>query len=289
VQGITASLPTLIPAAVTALIGLVGALIDNLPLLIDAGIQLVIGLAIGLIEALPQLIEKIPELIVGIVTAIVGAIPQLVVAGVQLFLALIQNLPAIISGIVGSTPLIIEGLVKAFTSPKFLGDLANAGVALIQGFIDGITSMIGAVGDAVGGVMDFVAGFFPHSPADRGPFSGSGWADLRQSGLAIADQFNSGIQAGFDRDVLGGLTANLASQSVGLSLATTARATAQTNAFEAFPADNGDGFEMIAAQNSLLKRMLERLDNMEPGLVFSETVARSAQAGGSRLSALGAT
>jgi hypothetical protein len=56
-----------------------------------------------------------------------------------------------------------------------LPDMAlDAGKALIQGLIDGITGMIGAVGDAIGGVMDFVGGFFPHSPAKRGPFSGSG-------------------------------------------------------------------------------------------------------------------
>jgi len=71
--------------------------------------------------------------------------------------------------------------------------LLGAGEDLIQGFIDGIGNMIGGVGDAIGGVMDFVGGFFPHSPAKWGPFSGSGWTDLLESGGALMEQFTDGM------------------------------------------------------------------------------------------------
>lgn len=78
-----------------------------------------------------------------------------------------------------------------------LGNLGNtlysSGRALIQGFIDGITSMVRAVGDAVGGVIDWAAGFFPNSPAERGPLSGSGWTRLRHSGAAVMEQFGLGF------------------------------------------------------------------------------------------------
>ena len=43
-----------------------------------------------------------------------------------------------------------------------LGDLLyNSAQSIIQGFIDGFTDSISAVGDAIGGIMDFVGGFFP--------------------------------------------------------------------------------------------------------------------------------
>jgi len=71
--------------------------------------------------------------------------------------------------------------------------LADSGRDLIQGFIDGITGMLGNVGDAVGGVMDYVGDFFPHSPARRGQFSGSGWTRVKTAGLAIGDQFAGGV------------------------------------------------------------------------------------------------
>ena len=74
----------------------------------------------------------------------------------------------------------------------------GAGRSLIQGFIDGIKSMLGSVGSAVGGILDFAKGFFPSSPAKRGPFSGSGWTDIKASGGALFDQFTSGANGTID-------------------------------------------------------------------------------------------
>jgi Tfp pilus assembly protein PilW len=95
-----------------------------------------------------------------------------------------------------------------------LGDLGNtlfaSGQALIQGFIEGITSSLGGVGDAVGGAMEFVASYFPHSPADRGVFAGSGWSDVAASGAATFDQYLSG----FNR---ASLAPQLATPSVAIS------------------------------------------------------------------------
>jgi len=71
--------------------------------------------------------------------------------------------------------------------------LLDSGKALIQGFIDGITGMVGGIGDAVGGVIDWARGFFPNSPAKRGPLSGSGWVRLRHSGAAVMEQFGLGL------------------------------------------------------------------------------------------------
>ena len=75
------------------------------------------------------------------------------------------------------------------------GWLRQSGRDLIQGFINGITDMIRNVGRAVGRVMNFASGFFPHSPAKRGPFSGSGWRAVLKSGTAIGDQFGAGLAA----------------------------------------------------------------------------------------------
>ncbi|QEA30389.1 tape measure protein [Microbacterium sp. CBA3102] len=72
--------------------------------------------------------------------------------------------------------------------------LVNSGRALMQGFINGITSMIGSVGDAIGGVLDWAAGFFPHSPALRGPFSGAGWVSVADGGASLMEQFSTGAE-----------------------------------------------------------------------------------------------
>lgn len=88
----------------------------------------------------------------------------------------------------------IPGRIKGFFSG--IGTwLLDSGRALIQGFIDGISAMIGKVGEVVGGVMDFVGGFFPNSPAKRGQFSGSGWTRLRGSGAAVMDEWTAGLHS----------------------------------------------------------------------------------------------
>lgn len=71
------------------------------------------------------------------------------------------------------------------------GYLVGAGQALIDGFISGITSKLGAAKDAVGSVVGAVRDFFPGSPAKTGPFAGQGW--VLYSGRAIGDGLAQGI------------------------------------------------------------------------------------------------
>jgi hypothetical protein len=57
--------------------------------------------------------------------------------------------------------------------------LYDRGRSLIQGFINGIASMIGAVKDKVKSVVSAVTNFLPGSPAKEGPLSGKGYVKLR--------------------------------------------------------------------------------------------------------------
>ncbi|MBN9176125.1 MAG: hypothetical protein J0I43_01970 [Microbacterium sp.] len=94
-------------------------------------------------------------------------------------------------GVVASVP---SRILSVFAGA---GDwLVSSGRALIGGFVDGIRASIGAVGDAVNEVLSWAAGFFPHSPAKRGIFSGSGWTDLPKSGAALLEQWSSGFSNG---------------------------------------------------------------------------------------------
>ncbi|WP_439592384.1 hypothetical protein [Microbacterium sp.] len=89
--------------------------------------------------------------------------------------------------------------------------LVDSGKALIQGFIDGVNQMFKPAGDAVAGVLDWVKGFFPQSPAKRGPFSGSGWTSLPKSGGALMEQWSSGfVRPELTGRISAGLTATAA-------------------------------------------------------------------------------
>ncbi|MEU4016176.1 hypothetical protein AB0E56_13035 [Microbacterium sp. NPDC028030] len=118
-------------------------------------------------------------------------------AGIQIGEAIggtIRTVSDGVNGIVGFLSALPTRVVEA------IGDLGSilygSGQALMRGFLGGIQSMFAPIGDAVSGALDWVMGFFPHSPAKRGPLSGSGWADLKKSGNAFWDQWVGGIGGG---------------------------------------------------------------------------------------------
>jgi len=81
-----------------------------------------------------------------------------------------------------------------------LGDLGHllwdAGRRIIQGLIDGIKAMIGAVGSAIGSVASTIRGALPFSPAKWGPLSGSGSPEL--AGQKIGQMLADGIRRSVD-------------------------------------------------------------------------------------------
>ena len=106
---------------------------------------------------------------------------------------------------------------------KIGAKLKGAGRKLIQGFVNGITDKISAVGDAVGNVVQTARDLFPFSPAKEGPFSGKGYT--LYSGQALAGDLAKGITKNKGKvksavsslmgEAQGGLNANLAVAGAG--------------------------------------------------------------------------
>lgn len=83
---------------------------------------------------------------------------------------------------------------RALAAVGNLGSLLfSSGRALMDGFLDGIKSMIDDITSTVSGAIEWVMGFFPNSPAKRGPLSGAGWTKLGKSGEAFWDQWLDGM------------------------------------------------------------------------------------------------
>jgi hypothetical protein len=78
-----------------------------------------------------------------------------------------------------------------------LGDLLyNAGRNVIQGLINGITSMISRVGSAMANIAAKIRSYLPFSPAKDGPLSGVG--NPENSGQKIVEMLASGIDSGVE-------------------------------------------------------------------------------------------
>ncbi|KTS90671.1 hypothetical protein NS183_07750 [Microbacterium testaceum] len=212
IMGLIAQLAGLIGGVLTQVLGVVvpplveiitlftNALAPILPVIGDLLVAILVPavqLLSAVIDAIMPIISGLLGILAGLLNFVIGVFTgdwDRAWAGVQ---QIFQGFVDTINGVInGTLKLLFEGI------PQFIGSifsgvgdwLKDAGIALIQGFIDGINGAIGFVGDALNGVMDFIGGFFPHSPAKRGPFSGSGWTGLKQSGGALYDQFVSGFQ-----------------------------------------------------------------------------------------------
>jgi phage-related protein len=136
VNGISQSLPELIPVIVDAVLLMVETLIDNIDLLIDASLQLILALADGLIEALPRLIEKAPEIIQKLVDALIKNFPKIIKTGGELVANLVIGLIGAIPDLIKSIPKIITTLVKGLNDGY--QEIKNTGKYLIEGMWKGI-------------------------------------------------------------------------------------------------------------------------------------------------------
>ena len=73
-----------------------------------------------------------------------------------------------------------------------IGDwLFESGKSLLDGFLRGVESIAGSIGERIGGVLDGIRSFFPFSPAKKGPFSGHGYTTY--SGKALMGDFGESI------------------------------------------------------------------------------------------------
>ena len=106
------------------------------------------------------------------------------------------------SGLSGSTGLAttagstVLGAVIAALTPTLRFE--SAGSAIVGAVADGMRGAIGKAKSAASDVMQAIKDFFPHSPAPEGPFSGKGWTAVKTSGLAVAEEWISGLVEGYE-------------------------------------------------------------------------------------------
>lgn len=138
-------------------------------------------------------------------------------------------------GIVRAIPGRVSGALSGLG-----GILFSKGKALIQGFINGIKSMAGAVSGAAHSIVSSVTKYLPGSPAKVGPLSGRGYVYLR------AQRFMQDFAKGMDKGApvtIGAIKRNIAFPvSKGIPGAGLVRATPHGRAsFPSTPSSSGGG------------------------------------------------
>lgn len=118
----------LIPKFIDIILEIGSKILDYYPELMEAGNQLIIGLGEGFIKALPVIISHLPEIIESLTTFFIDQMALMGEIGVMLLVALIQNLPDIITALIDAVPEIITALVRAFTNSA--SDIQKSGERL---------------------------------------------------------------------------------------------------------------------------------------------------------------
>lgn len=167
INGIVQVLPQLINAALDLIFKIASTLIANLPKILDAGIKILLMLIAGIVKVLPQLIAAALKLILTLVGELIKNLPKILEAGVKLIEALIKG---IISMAVQLGSTIISDIIPKIVNTLKDVNLLSIGKDIIQGLINGIGSMAGAVWDKVASIgRDIKKGFTDffdiHSPS----------------------------------------------------------------------------------------------------------------------------
>lgn len=169
VKTLSDMLPTLIPQIVDCILKIVEILVDNIDLLVDAGIQLTVGLIEGLTDpkVIDMLATEIPFIIVKIVDAIIRNLPKILEAGGRIVLALGQGIISFRQKINAPINQLIENIKEKISG---LRDKAvKWGKDMLSGFIEGIKSKIGQVGETAKSIANKIKSFLHFSKPDLGP------------------------------------------------------------------------------------------------------------------------
>ena len=169
------------------------AIIELTPVLVDAIVRLVLKVGEKFKEGLDAIFTDFGNWVADLVNGTDEAGDQMAQAtaeGVDASVAEVQRLPQ-------ETDAALANL-----------DYTYSGERIGDSFAQGIRNSIGAVQNAALSLVNAADAYMPHSPADKGPFSGRGWT--LYSGMAIADALGKGFlsQIGtLQRDIASGMGA----------------------------------------------------------------------------------
>lgn len=176
--GLADKMPELIPMAQDAIRMIVKSLTDNLPQILQSGMEILLALIDGIIEILPELIPTVTLVCWSIGRAIIDNLPQIIQMGVNLLLALVdgflgasdvimemapQMIETLVKGLIEAIPILLEGawklvqaLWKYFTETNWAQLGIDIMVALANGVIKGLNTLIGKLNQFDIDVPDWV-------------------------------------------------------------------------------------------------------------------------------------
>lgn len=162
ITAIQTILPELVSAGADILFGLIDGLITALPDLLNVVLDIINEVLIKLGEVLPNIIKTVIKIIPQIVKSLTKFIPLLIKTGIDLFIALVEAMPEIISEIVGVLPDIIKSIIKAILDllPLIIIAGIQLFVSLIKSLPKIIVEIVKAIPDIIAAIIEGFGDYF---------------------------------------------------------------------------------------------------------------------------------
>lgn len=149
-NGIAQAMPRIIMAAVNVIVTFINGIANNLGRIINAGINLLAKFIMGIVNAIPRLASVAVQAVMKFVYGVGNALGQVLGSGHRLIDMFVRG--------------VMDGFSKSQSSGKGNADKVGSGIRsvslldvgrfLIQGFINGMGSMGGALWDAAVGIAN---------------------------------------------------------------------------------------------------------------------------------------
>ena len=157
-QGVSANLPRMAQGAMQAIQTFAQNFMANLPTILTAAGQIVVSLVQGITAALPSLASGAVSIISTLATGFIQNLPQIIQTGVQVIASLALGIISGIGTLLGMIPQLFGELVNTIMSTDWLKVGSDIISAIGDGIMGAITGIGGPIGDAIGGVIDWVKG-----------------------------------------------------------------------------------------------------------------------------------
>lgn len=164
--GIAQAAPTLIPAAIDAVIALCDALVspDGLAVILDAALALLIGLKDGIVAALPTLAEEAPRIVGLLATSIIQFLPELLPAAYDIVWALIQGIGAAYPQLAGNMLEMLWDLCNEILEIDWVGVGIEILSTVASGILGTAANLLDSVNKAFAPVIEWISKLLGQSP-----------------------------------------------------------------------------------------------------------------------------
>ena len=161
IDGMLASVPTIIPVALNFVKLIADTVITNVPTLIQKGYELLSNMVDGFVKAIPEALPKILDFVQGIGDKLAEAAPILIQKGFELLQKLVEGIITAVPILISRVPEIISTFANIINDnfPTILMKGAQLLGQLVLGLIQSIPTLIANIPKIISAIVDTLMAF----------------------------------------------------------------------------------------------------------------------------------